>query len=506
MMGKVYLVGAGPGDPGLITIKGLKCIKKADVLVYDRLVSRRLLDYAKPACKLIYAGKDPDKHAVDQKLINDTLIDYARQGLTVIRLKGGDPFVFGRGGEEAAVLALGEVPFEIVPGVTSAAAVPAYAGIPLTYRNKNSSLAIITGNEDPEKASSQIPWAQLTNIGTLVVLMGLKNLPHIVSKLLAEGMKGSVPAAVIQWGTTPEQKTVTGTLDTISDLVIEHELKHPAVIVIGETGTLREQLMWAESRPLFGKRVLITRPKHQADKFADQIEELGGEPLVFPVIDIVAPEDFAPLDAALEEIKDYHWIIFTSANGVNIFFDRLYQLKKDVRSLTGVKIAAIGPKTCRAIEKRGLLVDYMPQEYVAEAVIEGMQELGVAGKKILLPRADIAREVLPMQLTNVGARVTEVVAYQTVAATRDSAYLLELLEQKKIHVVTFTSSSTVRNFVRLIPKDKFKELLSDVTVACIGPITADTARYFELEVDIEAEEYTLEGLISKLVEFISNTQ
>ncbi len=505
MMGKVYLVGAGPGDPGLITVKGLKCIQKADVLVYDRLVSRRLIDYAKPDCKLIYAGKDPDKHLVDQELINGALLDYARQGLTVIRLKGGDPFVFGRGGEEALVLAQAEIPFEIVPGVTSAVAVPAYAGIPLTYREKNSSLAIITGNEDPEKASSQVPWAQLTNIGTLVILMGLKNLPHIASKLQAEGMEGSTPAAVIQWGTTPEQKTVTGTLDTISDVVKEHELTHPAVIVIGETGALREQLMWAESRPFFGKRILITRPKHQADKFADKVEELGGDPLVFPVIDIVAP-DFTPLDAALEEIKDYHWVVFTSANGVNSFFDRLYQLKKDVRSLTGVKIAAIGPKTCRAIEKRGLLVDYMPQEYVAEAVIEGMKKLGVAGKKILLPRADIARQVLPTQLINEGAQVTEVVAYRTVAATRDSGYLLELLEHQKIHVLTFTSSSTVRNFVRLIPKDRLKELLSDVTVACIGPITANTARDFELKVHLEADEYTIEGLISKLVEFFSITQ
>ncbi|MBO8170084.1 MAG: uroporphyrinogen-III C-methyltransferase [Thermoanaerobacteraceae bacterium] len=501
MSGKVYLVGAGPGDPGLITIKGRKCIEQADVLVYDRLVNPRLLDYAKPDCRLIYAGKKPGKHAFNQEKINETLVKLAKQGLVVTRLKGGDPFVFGRGGEEAEALVEAGIPYEVVPGITAAVAVPAYAGIPLTHRKTNSAVAIVTGNEDPLKGTSRIPWRELAGMRTLVFLMGLRNLPKICMRLMDEGMDAATPVAVIQWGTTPEQKTVIGTLETIADTVREQGIKHPSVVLIGESSTLRDKLQWVEQKPLFGKRVLITRPKHQAVYFAEKIEELGGEPYIFPVIDIVPPEDLSPLDAAIRDIGSYDWVIFTSVNGVNRFFDRLWENRKDIRSLAGVKIAAIGPKTRIAVEKRGLLVDYMPEEYVAEAVIEGMKEYGLAGKKVLLPRADIARKVLPQKLAEMGAAVDEVAAYRTVPGSGDAGKLVEMLEQGKIHIVTFTSSSTVHNFVAKLPEGRAAELLRNVTVACIGPITAATARELGLTVHVEAEEYTIDGLLQAILKY-----
>ncbi len=502
MPGKVYLVGAGPGDPGLITIKGLRCIKEADVLIYDRLVSARLLDYAKPGCRLVFAGKAPGRHVMNQEEINANLIRYAGEGRVVTRLKGGDPFVFGRGGEEALALVEAGLPFEVVPGVTAAVAVPAYAGIPLTHRSINASVAVVTGNEDPDKEKSQVPWGELAGIGMLVFMMGLKNLAKITLRLVNEGKDPGTPVAVIQWGTTPEQKTVTGTLATIVGKVRQAGLKHPAVVVIGDNCNLREKLRWVENKPLFGKRLLVTRPVHQAADFAEKIEALGGEPFIFPVIDIAPPGEWAPLDAAIDEIEEFDWIIFTSVNGVNFFFRRMWDRKKDVRSLAGIRVCAIGPKTRKAVEKRGMMVDYVPGEYMAEAVIEGMQEYGLDGKRILLPRADIARKALPEKLAEMGARVEEVTAYKTVPGSGDAGKLQELLSGGGLHIATFTSSSTVRNFMAKLPQDRAHALLKDVIIACIGPITAQTAKELGLTVHIQAEEYTIDGLLAAILQYI----
>lgn len=502
MAGKVYLVGAGPGDPGLITIKAVRCIKEAEVLVYDRLVSPRLLDYASPGCKLVYAGKAPGKHVMNQEDINADLVKYAKQGKVVTRLKGGDPFVFGRGGEEALALAEENLPFEVVPGVTAAIAVPAYAGIPLTHRTINSGVAIITGNEDPYKEASQVPWQQLAGINTLVFMMGLKNLEKITMRLINEGKAAETPAAVIQMGTTPEQRTVTGTIADIAGVVRREGIKHPAVVVIGETANLRDKLNWVEKKPLFGRRILVSRPAHQAAGFAEKIEALGGEPFIFPVIDIVKPDDSGPLDKAVREVEKFDWLIFTSVNGVEYFFRSMWALKQDIRKLAGARICAIGPKTRQAVEQRGLLVDYVPDEYVAEAVIDGIKQFDMAGKKVLLPRADIARNVLPEKLTEMGALVEAVHAYKTIPGSGDADKLVDLLSQGKLHIATFTSSSTVKNFMVKLPPDAGQSMLKDVTIACIGPITAQTARDLGLTVHVEAEEYTIDGLLEAILQYI----
>ncbi|WP_366921949.1 uroporphyrinogen-III C-methyltransferase [Metallumcola ferriviriculae] len=502
MIGKVYLVGAGPGDPGLITIKGLRCIKDADVLIYHQSVSPRLLDYAAADCLMVPAGQAPGKDAMNAFDINANLVHYAKAGKTVTRLNAGDPFAFGRGSEEALALAEEGIPCEVVPGVTAAAAAPAYAGIPLTDGTINSSVTIITGEEDPYMEKSKIPWEQLVDINTLVFMMGLKNLEKITLRLISAGKDPETPVAVVQEGTTPEQKTVSGTLASITGMVRQAGIKHPAVTVIGHTANLREQLRWVEDKPLFGKRILISRPVHQAAGFAEMIETLGGEPYIFPVIDIVKPSDSSPLDNAIDKVEQFDWVVFTSVNGVNHFFRAMWEKKKDIRCLAEAKICAIGPKTAAAVEKKGLLVDYMPEEYVAEAVIEGMKDYGLKGMKVLLPRADIARQVLPEKLMEMGALVEEVTAYETVTGSGDPDKLLQLLSQGKLHVVTFTSSSTVRNFLSKLPRQRADELLKDVIIACIGPITAETARKMGLTVHIEAEEYTIDGLLAAILQYI----
>ncbi|MDA8235236.1 MAG: uroporphyrinogen-III C-methyltransferase [Clostridia bacterium] len=499
--GLVFLVGAGPGDPGLITVKGLECIKKSDCIVYDRLASPRLLVNAKPEAELVYVGKSPDRHTLNQEEINRVLIEKALQGKTVTRLKGGDPFVFGRGGEEAEALIEHGIPFEVVPGITSAIAVPAYAGIPVTHRDFASSFAVMTGNEDPTKEDSRIAWDKVaTAAGTLVILMGMSNLQQIVDKLIANGRPADTPVALIRWGTRPEQKTLTGTLEDIAEKARAANFKHPAIIVIGEVVTLRDNLKWFENKPLFGQRVVVTRSRHQASILSQAIEDLGGEPLEFPTIDIAPPADFGPMDEAINKIDTYHWIIFTSVNGVESFFERMRALKKDIRDLKGISLCAIGPKTREALENFGLTCDFVPGEFVAEAIIEGLKDKEMAGKQVLLPRADIARKVLPDTLKQMGAQVDDVVAYQTVKGSGNAAQLREMLNKKQIQMVTFTSSSTVKNFVELLATPDYLQLMEGVKVACIGPITAKTARNLGLQVNIEAAEYTIEGLIKAILE------
>ncbi|MHB1127824.1 MAG: uroporphyrinogen-III C-methyltransferase [Bacillota bacterium] len=502
--GIVYLVGAGPGDYKLLTIKGQECIARSDVIIYDRLVSRRILGYAPVGAELIFAGKSPGNHNLEQDKINALLVQKASENKVVTRLKGGDPFVFGRGGEEAEVLHTHGIPFEIVPGVTSAIATPAYAGIPVTHRDYASSVAIITGNEDPTRENGRIAWEHVAREnGTLVFLMGIRNLPQIVNNLLQNGKEPTTPAAVIRWGTRPEQKTVAGTLADIVDRVAQARIKHPALIVVGEVVKLRQKLRWFEDLPLFGKRIVVTRAKDQAGSMMDKIEALGGEPWEFAAIGVEEPEDFGPMDRSIANIGTYDWIIFTSVNGVEYFFRRMRYFNRDTRALHRTKLGAIGPRTREELESHGLLVDFVPDKYVAEAVAEGLRVENMEGVRVLLPRADIARQVLPETLREQGAHVDVVHAYRTVKGRGDVTALREELQDRAVHAVTFTSSSTARNFAELLPSGELHELMRGVTVASIGPVTSRTVRELGLTVDVEAEEYTVDGLIRALVAYFT---
>lgn len=505
--GIVYLIGAGPGDPGLITVKGLECIKQADVIVYDRLASPRLLDQRRPGAECIFVGKQPDRHTLTQGEINQLLVQKANAGLTVARLKGGDPFVFGRGGEEAEELARHGIPFEIIPGITSAIAVPAYAGIPITHRDYTSSVAIITGNEDPTKENPNIDWSKIsTGIGTLVFLMGMGNLPAITSKLVEHGRAPETPVALIRWGTRPEQQTLVGNLGNISRLAVEKGFKNPAVIVVGEVVALRNKLRWYENKPLFGKKIIVTRSREQASLLSQAIERLGGEPVEFPTISITEPEDYASMDRAIANISSYDWLIFTSVNGVTFFFNRLRTLNYDIRDLAGIRICAIGPQTAKALQSMTLKIDYVPGEYQAEEIIKGLQGKITPGTRILLPRADIARKVLPESLSDFGATVDEVIAYRTVTGSGNTPLIRQMLEQGEIDLITFTSSSTVRNFLAMLNTSNPASLLGRARVACIGPITARTAIEMGLTVDIQAKEYTINGLLQAIMEYYSQCQ
>ena len=500
--GKVYLIGAGPGDVKLITVKGLECIQKADVIVYDRLANPRLLSYRKPEAKLIYVGKSPDRHTLTQDEINRVLVEEGLKGNIVARLKGGDPYVFGRGGEEGEELRKAGVAFEEVPGITSAISVPAYAGIPITHRDFTSTFTVITGHEEPGKETSNINWPRLAqDPGTLVFLMGVGNLPQIVEKLVANGKDAQTPIALIRWGTRPAQQGVTGNLAKIVDIVNKAGLKSPAIIIIGQVVTLRDTLRWFEDQPLFGKRILVTRSREQASVLSEKLEQLGAEAWEYPTIKIQEPEDLGSLDRAVANAGGYDWIIFTSVNGVKAFFNRLKAQRLDIRSLNDAKICAIGPKTAEALEERGLLVDVMPEVFRAEAVVAALEGRIQAGDKVLLPRADLARQVLVDSLQQLGAQVDEIIAYQTVLADNsDTELLLEKLQAGEMHIITFTSSSTVTNFLQLI--GEHRQLLEGVKIACIGPITVETAEKNGLHVDICAQQYTIDGLVDAIVAYV----
>jgi len=500
-MSKVYLVGAGPGDPGLITVKGQTVIREADVVIYDYLAAKELLDCARPEAELIYVGKKGGDHTLSQEGINALIVEKARAGLTVTRLKGGDPFVFGRGGEEAEELRAAGIDFEIVPGVTSAVAAPAYAGIPLTHRRHNTSVAFVTGHEDPTKESSTIDWQALaTGIGTLVFFMGVKNLPRIVANLLTHGRPADTPVALVRWGTTTRQRTVTGILADIEEKVRAAGLKAPAIIVVGGVVSLRESLGWFEQRPLFGKRILVTRARAQASQLVTDLTGLGAHTVELPTIRIVPPQDEAPLNQAIRELKRFHWIVFTSVNGVKHFFQRLFARGLDTRALGHLQTAAIGPATAACLREFGLATDILPESYRAEAVVAAFKDQEVAGKEILLPRAREARTILPEELTRMGAAVADVAAYRTVPVPGQEDRLKQLLDTRALDMVTFTSSSTVRNFVALLPEGEPAKHLEGIRIASIGPITTETARESGLSVDLTADTYTIPGLCRAIVD------
>ena len=495
-IGRVYLVGGGPGDPGLLTLRGKECLEHADVVVYDRLIDPRLLRFAPTSAELIDVGKRADHHPIPQPEINSLLVTRAKDGKTVVRLKGGDPFVFGRGGEEAEALVSAGVPFEVVPGVSSAIAVPAYAGIPLTHRDYTSSFAVVTGHEEITKSRPAVDWPRLAGIGTIVFLMGVSNLPEIVRQLTAHGRPASTPVAIIQWGTRPEQRTVHATLADVVEKAKADQIGPPAVTVVGEVASLGERLRWFDNRPLFAKRVLITRTREQAGTLAALLNERGAVSVELPTIQIEPPSDWGAADQAIETLDRYAWAIFTSVNGVKAFFERLATRGLDLRALQGVRLAAIGPSTAAALAAYHLRVDFIPTEYVAEAVVAGLRQYDLNGQRILLPRAQETREILAVGLAEAGALVDDVAVYQTRPAG-DRAVARQLFEVKQVDVVTFTSSSTVRNLVRLLG-DTAPALLAGVTVASIGPITSQTARDLGLDVQVEAAEHTVPGLVAAL--------
>ena len=503
MVGKVYLIGAGPGDPGLITVKGLHCLQEADVVVYDRLVDQRLLGTARKEAELVFVGKGPGERAMEQENINRYLVDRALEGKVIARLKGGDPFVFGRGGEEAQALAQARVPFDVVPGVTSAIAAPAYAGIPLTHREMASSFTVVSGSEDSSKEESAVQWDVLAHLGrgggTLVVLMGWGTLDRITDALIKEGMEASTPVALIRWGTEPYQSTVTGTLEDVVQRGKEAGLSPPVVAVIGPVVDLRREVRWFDNRPLFGKRVLVTRSRTQASVLSEMLAQEGAEPVEVPTIEFSPIDDHSHIDSAIGSLHNYSSVIFTSANGVEAFFRRLRALERDSRVFGGVKVGAIGPATAAALAQYGIVADFVPPQYVSEAIVQAMEMLDLKGARVLLPRADIGRDELADGLARLGAQVEQLSVYRTFMPEDSRERARDLLRDGNIDLVTFTSSSTVRNLLNLLDDDS--SLLGGTLVACIGPITARTAQETGLQVDIVAQEYTIAGLVRALKEY-----
>ncbi len=499
--GIVYLVGAGPGDPGLITVKGAQCLRRADVVVYDYLANPELLEQAPEGAELIYVGKRKGLHHLPQDQINELLVEKAQQGKVVVRLKGGDPYVFGRGGEEALQLRRAGIAFEVVPGITAAFAAAAYAGIPLTHRDFTTSLALVTGHEDPSKKMSSLDWEKLaTGVGTLVFYMGMANLELITEQLMRHGRPPSTPVAIIRWATKPVQETLMATLGNLVDKVRESGFKPPAVIVVGEVVALREQLRWFDNRPLFGKRVLVTRTVAQAGSFSTLLQQQGAAPVSCPVIELAPPQSWAALDAEIDRLAETDVLILTSANAVDVFFDRLRAQGKDVRALAGITLVAVGPKTAAAIEARGLRPDLVPVDYRAEGIIEALKEQGVAGKRILYPRAELAREVIPQKLSEAGAKVAAPIAYRTLPPKEGAEQIRELLSQGAIDAVTFTSSSTVENLCHMLGEEA-SHLLNKVTICSIGPLTTQTAKRLGLTVAVEPNNSTLEALVEAMVEY-----
>lgn len=499
----VYLIGAGPGDPGLITCKGKDALSRADVVVYDYLASDILLGYARPDAEKIYVGKIAGNHAMKQEDINALLVSKAKEGKIVARLKGGDPYIFGRGGEEGRALYDAGVPFCEVPGISSTIAGPAYAGIPLTDRTAASSVTIITGHEDPTKPDSVHNWDALAkSASTLVFVMGMKNLPDISKNLINAGMDPNTPAALVHWGTMPMQRSLNSTLADLPDAAVREGFKNPSVIVVGHVVSLRDKLNWNERRPLFGKTVVVTRSREQASDMVAMLMSLGANVIQFPTISIEPMEDYGILDSAVDNIETFDWIIFTSVNGVKYFAERLHAKGKDSRALAKAKVAAIGPVTRKEVEKLGIVPDFVPETFVAESVAEGLCGFSVAGKNVLIPRALESREVLPEVLEKAGAKVTVAPAYRTAKALADREELMRALENDGVDCITFASSSTVRNFMECVPADVLKKA-SSVRFASIGPITTKTLEEYGFKADIEPKDYTIPALLADITVYFS---
>jgi len=489
-MTAVHLVGSGPGDPDLITVKGKSVLERADVVLHDHLANKELLRLAPPHAELIYVGKKKAEHARTQEEICEIMIDRARRGLRVVRLKGGDPFIFGRGGEEAEALAEAGIPFEIVPGVTSPLGIAAYTGVPLTHREHTSVVTFVTGHE-----VARIDWDRVGRAETLVVFMGLTTFAQIAQEIISRGRSPETPAMAVRWGTRADQETICGTLATLPELIHQRGMKPPATIIVGEVVRLRDKLDWYGRLPLFGKRIVVTRARDQAGALGAKLRALGAGVVELPTIEIAPAADYGPLDRAVRELDSYEWLIFTSANGVRNFVERLDHSGRDLRAIRGC-IAAIGEATRSAIEALHLKVDLIGEEFVAEGLIAVFRSLDLQGKRILVPRAAVARDVLPQALRAQGACVDVVEVYRTVVPEGTARQAAEVFaDPRKIDWITFTSSSTVQNLVQIAGVD----ILRSVKVASIGPVTTATAKKLGVSVAAEASVYTTDGLIQAIL-------
>jgi uroporphyrinogen III methyltransferase/synthase len=495
--GTVYLVGAGPGDAGLLTLRGAELLQRADVVVYDALVNAELLRLASKTAEIIYGGKRAKDHAIPQDELNQLLVTKAKEGKCVVRLKGGDPYIFGRGGEEAEELAAAKVPFEVVPGVSSIVAGPNYAGIPITHREHCSSFTVITGHEDPTKAESSIDWALMAKLpGTKIVLMGVERIREIAGQLVANGMPAKTPVAMVRWGTTGRQQSIEGTLETIADIVAEKKFSAPAVTVIGGVVALRKKLNWFEQRPLFGRRIVVTRTRDQASQLSRQLLELGAEVLEIPTIRTVPAEERVLLMEAMVGLNSYDWIVFTSPNGVAHFFDAFFKGFEDLRDIGGVRIAAVGPATAAKLRELHLKVDLMPDVYIASAIGKAFAKFeSIENLKILLLRAEVANPDLPKTLEALGAIVDDVACYRTIPETEDFNGAAADLLENGADWITFTSSSTVENFHARFDLPKLLAKFPALKLASIGPETTKALADLGLAPTAEAKPHNLDGLV-----------
>jgi uroporphyrinogen III methyltransferase/synthase len=494
--GKVYLVGAGPGDPSLITVKGLDILRTADAIVFDRLASPHLLKEARTDADMYDVGKSPGNHRMTQAEINQLLVYLGSMGKTVCRLKGGDPFVFGRGGEEVLDLVAASIEWEVVPGISSSIAAPAYAGIPVTQRGIATSLTIVTGSEDPHKPNSTINWDALAAMpGTLVFVMAWNNLNDIVDALCARGVPCERPAALIQWGTTAKQRVVTGPISKIASMGDQASLGPPVALVIGEVTGLRDAMAWFDTKPLFGKRILVTRARSQASKLVKKLEDLGADVLEYPSIKIVPLRDTKPLDQALENIAKYDWMMLTSSNAVRGVADRMLSLGIDSRVFAHMKFAVNGPSTAKALSELGITADLMPSQYLASGLVDSLKKEDTTPKKVLFPRSEIGHETLAKGLRDIGSTVDEITAYST-ESPDDTGELATKAYEEGVDFTTFTSSSTVKNLVDLM--DGNPSLINTSKTVIIGPITAETARELGVNVDMQAEEQSTDGIVKAI--------
>ena len=496
--GKVYLVGAGPGDPGLISLRGVECLQKADVVLYDGLVNPLLLRHAKAHCERTCRSSAPGGRILKQDEINERLVEEASKGKTIVRLKGGDPFIFGRGSEEAAFLREHGIEYEIVPGITAAVAAGEYAGLSLTHRDHAAMVSFITGHESPDKPASQLDYRQLAELpGTLVFYMGLDRLPKIASSLIENGKAESTPAAVVSRATTPLQRTVAGTLGELPQLVAEAHLHAPSLIIVGECVRQRERLAWFEDRPLLGQRVGITRPAHQADEQIARCIELGAQPVLMPLIEIAPPDEWSEVDATLDRITEFDWVIFTSVNGVSGLLDRHWSRGGDVRQLAHLKFAAIGSSTAKALEQLHIRPDVIPEEFRAESLAASLSPL-VEGQKVLWARASRGRDVLPRELAAAGADLEQLVVYQNRDVTELDAETVELIEAGELTWIGLSSPSIARSLAALLPDSAKASLGKSTRLVAISPVTAEAAAECGLPVALVADTFTWDGILSAI--------
>lgn len=497
--GIVYLVGAGPGDPSLITLRGVECLKRAEVVVYDYLANEQLLSHAPDSAERIYAGKIGGRHNQGQDEINNLLVNKGGAGKVVVRLKGGDPFVFGRGGEECEALRDAGIPFEVVPGVTAAVGASAYSGIPLTHRDITASVAFVTGQEGKDKNESNIDWDRLSlGGGTVVFYMGITTLRRNMQRMMDHGRSPGTPVALVRWATTACQQVLVGTLADIADQAEECDFKPPAITIVGEVVALREKLQWFDKRPLCGKKIVVTRAAEQAGEFSAKLAARGATVLECPTIRLVEPESWQLLDLAIRELPTYDWVVLTSVNAVRYFFQRLAALGFDARCLAGCRICAVGPKTADEIRLFGIKPDLVPNDYKAEGVVHEFSRLDIHNSRVLFPHADKARDVIPRELKRMGAHVDSPVAYCNVLPERLQPETLFALEKRSVDCITFTSSSTVQNLAAMLGEELMLDMLKGVAVASIGPITSKSCRDLGLKVDIESKTHTLDALAEML--------